>query len=169
MIIKESLQQELGHIRENTLKVLELITDEIWNWKPHTKSWSTGHLATHIANLLSWFTMTLTTESMDIAPEGAEPPKTQATASVKEVVERFNNSYSEAAQALDATTEESLLSSWTMFKAGQELFTMPKIAVVRNYILNHLIHHRAQLCLYLRLNDIPIPGLYGPSADELEG
>ncbi len=168
MAIKDSLKQELGQLRENTQKVLQLITDDIWEWSPHQKSWKTGELATHIANLLTWFTMTLNTDSMDIAPPGGgEPPKTKAAGSVQEMLEIFSNNYTETEKVLNNTSEESLMSPWTMLKGGKEIFTMPKIAVVRNFILNHLIHHRAQLCLYLRLNNIPIPGLYGPSADEL--
>lgn len=166
MNLKELLLSELQQEITNTRKTLERIPTDKWNWKPHQKSWTMGELATHIANLPSWTSITIQNDSFDIAPPGTTPPKTTAAKSLKEVLEAFDKNCMETKSALENSSEEQLLEPWTMLLAGKTIFTMPRIAVLRSFILNHSIHHRAQLLVYFRLNNVPVPALYGPSADE---
>jgi uncharacterized damage-inducible protein DinB len=160
-ILKE-FQQEMG----STRKTLERIPETQWEWTPHQKSWQMGELATHIANLPSWTPLTIDNDSLDIAPPGSEPPRTSAAGSLQEVLERFDHNCREAESALAGSSDEHLLKPWTMLSGGQVVFTMPRIVVIQSFIVNHSVHHRAQLCVYLRLNNVPVPSIYGPSADE---
>jgi uncharacterized damage-inducible protein DinB len=150
----------------NTRKVLERVPDAKWDWKPHTKSGTTGWLAGHVGTIPEWLTMTLNTESLDYAPvDGPSytPPKLENT---KQVLAAFDKAVSEARTALAGASDADLAKGWTLLAGGKEIFTMPRAACIRSMIMNHLIHHRAQLTVYLRLADVPVPGLYGPSADE---
>lgn len=166
MNLKEFFLSELQQEIINTRKTLERIPAAKWNWKPHQKSWTMGELATHLANLPSWTNITIQNDSFDIAPPGTTPPKTKVARSLKEVLEVFDKNCMETRTTLENSSEEQLLKPWTMLHGGKTIFTMPKIAVLRSFILNHSIHHRAQLLVYFRLNDVPVPALYGPSADE---
>lgn len=168
MSIAQSLLPEFDQEMANTRKVLERVPDEKWNWKPHEKSGTTGWLAGHVATIPEWLTVTLNTESLDYAPVGGPsytPPKTENRAQSLAV---FDKCSSEARAALNAATDQDLAKGWTLLAGGQEIFTMPRIACIRGMILNHLIHHRAQLTVYLRLLNVAVPGLYGPSADEAQ-
>jgi uncharacterized damage-inducible protein DinB len=150
----------------NTRKVLERVPDAKWDWKPHQKSGTTGWLAGHVATIPEWFTMTLNTESLDYAPvDGPSytPPKIENN---QQLLAAFDKGSAEARTALSAAGDADFAKGWTLLAGGKEIFTMPKIACIRSFVLNHLIHHRAQLTMYLRLLDVPVPGLYGPSADE---
>jgi uncharacterized damage-inducible protein DinB len=110
--------------------------------------------------------MTINTEELDYAPVNGpayQPPKIENR---KDLLAVFDKESAEARAALAAVSDEDLVKGWTLKAGGQEIFTMPRIACIRGVILNHLIHHRAQLTVYYRLLDVPVPGLYGPSADE---
>jgi uncharacterized damage-inducible protein DinB len=120
-----------------------------------------GHLASHIAELPSWVTVGLTVDSLDM---GGHKPW-EAT-SRQEVLERFDKNVAAARAAIEAADDAKYLTNWSLLVGGQTIMTMPKIAVVRSFALNHLIHHRGQFSVYLRLNDIAVPSIYGPSADE---
>jgi uncharacterized damage-inducible protein DinB len=109
---------------------------------------------------------TLKTQSLDIAPVGAEPYKMPNLASRAEIVELFDRNVAAARESITAATDQDVATPWTLLRGGNPIFTMPRSAVVRTVVLNHIIHHRAILCVYLRLNDIPVPGMYGPSGDE---
>jgi uncharacterized damage-inducible protein DinB len=125
-----------------------------------------GELATHIANLPTWTALTIDSDNFDVAPPGAAPPRTTAAKSLEELLERFDKNCQEAIAAFGRVSDEQLMKPWTMLAGGNTVFTVPRIAALRSFILNHSVHHRAQLCIYLRLNDIPVPAIYGPSADE---
>jgi uncharacterized damage-inducible protein DinB len=125
-----------------------------------------GSLATHIANLPAWGTDALDQDSFDVAPVGAAPYKQEPAKSTKELLERFDKGVARARAALTKASDEHMLKSWSLLAGGQNIFTMPRVAVLRSMVLSHMIHHRGQLTVYLRLNDIPVPALYGPSADE---
>lgn len=161
-LMLNEFQQEMA----NTRKTLERVPEDKWDWRPHPKSWKMGELATHIANLLTWTALTVDSDALDIAPPGAKPPRTVAAQSLKELLERFDKNCQEAIAAFNRVSDEQLLKPWTMLAGGDVVFTMPRIAALRRFVLNHSVHHRAQLCVYLRLNDIPVPAIYGPSADE---
>lgn len=163
--IATSLLPEFDLEMANTRKVLERVPEADWGFKPHPKSFSMGELAGHVATIAEWLTGTLTADGFDVAPGGvpAEFPK---PATAKEALALHDEGVASARAALEAATDGTFLSSWSLLENGTPLFTMPRVAVARSFVMNHLIHHRAQLCVYLRLKDVPVPALYGPSADE---
>ena len=153
---------------QNTRKVLERLPDDKWNWKPHEKSGTVGWMAGHIATLPGWLTMTLNTEELDYAPVNGpayQPPKIE---NQKQALANFDKEVGEARAALTKASDQDMMKSWKLLAGGQEIFTMPRIACIRGFVMNHLIHHRAQLTVYYRLLNIAVPGLYGPSADETQ-
>jgi uncharacterized damage-inducible protein DinB len=153
---------EYDHEVATTRKLIERVPDEKLTWKPHEKSMSFGGLAQHIASLPSWGAHILDAESFDLVDA---PPPPGEPVSRADVLKRFETTTATARKSLDKTDGE-LMVPWTLKRAGQQIFTMPRSAAFRSFVLNHLIHHRGQLSVYLRLNDIPVPAIYGPSADE---
>jgi uncharacterized damage-inducible protein DinB len=125
-----------------------------------------GALATHISNMIGWTTDTMAKDSFDISPPGAPPYKEEPAASSKDLLDKFDKNVASARAALAGASDEQFMKPWSLLAGGKTLFTMPRIACIRGFVLNHTIHHRAQLGVYLRLNDIPVPAIYGPSADE---
>jgi uncharacterized damage-inducible protein DinB len=162
MSLSQSLLPEFDQEMANTRKVLERMPMDRYDWKPHEKSFSLGKLATHVANLPSWAAMTLATDELDIG-KPFDQPKPQTT---EQLLELFDESASQAWASLAGAADEEFFKPWTLRSGDHKIFTLPKIAVIRGVVLNHVIHHRGQLTVYLRLNDVPVPGLYGPSADE---
>jgi len=165
MALSKSLLPEFDNEMANTRKTLERVPDEKFAWKPHDKSFPMGALAAHLANLPSWGSLTLGSDSFDLAPEG-KPVKTPELNSTKEVLQKFDENAAATRAAISAAGDEDLFKNWTLQSNGKTVMTLPKIAVLRSFVMNHMIHHRAQLGVYLRLNDIPVPSIYGPSADE---
>ncbi|HEX4546718.1 MAG TPA: DinB family protein [Candidatus Acidoferrum sp.] len=166
MTIGQSILPEFDQEMQNTRKTLERCPDEKWNWKPHEKSGTVGWLAGHIATMVGWIPVTLTTEELDYAPVNGpafEPPK---ISNRKELLAVFDKEATGARAALAKVSDAEVMKDWKLLAGGQEIFTMPRIACIRGMCLNHLIHHRAQLTVYYRLLGVPVPGLYGPSADE---
>lgn len=166
MKISETLLPEFDQEMANTRKTLERVPDDKLAWKPHPKSSTLGALATHIALMPGWTVATLQNDSFDYAPVGAPPFQPPKAESRKEMLDLFDKGFGEARAALQAANDEQLLATWSLLAGGKTVFAMPRIAVIRNLVMNHMIHHRAQLGVYLRLNDLPVPALYGPSADE---
>lgn len=166
MAIAQSLLGEFDHEMANTRKTLERVPEDKFDYKPHPKSGSMGWLAAHLANIPSWAVMTVQQDSLDIAPAGQNPTPTAPTKSRKELLSAFDKNVTEGRAAIAGASDQQLMSPWKLLKTGQELMTVPKIAVLRGFVMNHMIHHRAQLGVYLRLNNIPVPSIYGPSADE---
>lgn len=166
MSISASLLPEFDQEMANTRKTLERLPEDKFDFRPHPKSFTMINLATHIANMLGWGRDTLVTDSFDVAPVGGEPYKEEPAKSVAALLEKFDKNLAAFREGLVNASDESLMASWSLLAGGNVLFTMPRIACLRGMIFNHLIHHRAQLTVYLRMNDVPVPGLYGPSADE---
>jgi uncharacterized damage-inducible protein DinB len=166
MKIAESLLPEFDQEMANTRKVLERAPAAMFSWKPHPKSFELGALAAHIANMAEWANLTLQQDSFDYAPPGAAPYETPRFSSTQDLVKAFDKSVAQAHSALAAADDGRMLAPWSLMAGGKTVMTMPRAAVIRTFVLNHIIHHRAQMTVYLRLNDIPVPGLYGPSADE---
>ena len=161
-MIKEyvaEFKQELA----NTRKVLERVPAVHFNWKPHEKSMSLLKMASHIADMARWATITVQQDELDFSKPYPKPPEINTT---EELLAFFDQVKVEALAALVNTKEETLQENWTLRNGEQVIFTMPKAVVLRSMVFNHIIHHRGQLTIYLRLLDVPIPGLYGPSADE---
>lgn len=166
MSLKDALLPEFDQETASTRRVLERIPEHGLSWKPHAKSMSFGNLAGHVAELPSWVVPTLTQESLDLNPPGGPAYKTPDFDTRQEILDLFDRNVAQARAALAQTSDEAFLVPWTLLSDGQAFFTMPRAAVMRGFVMNHLIHHRAQLTVYLRLNDIPVPSVYGPSADE---
>ncbi len=166
MSISASLLPEFDQEMANTRKALERVPDDKFNWKPHEKSWAMGGLATHLANLPSWTIITINQDSFDMNPPGEEPFKAPEAKSREEVLEMFDKNAAAARATIAAASDEELFKPWSLLSGGNTLMTLPKIAVLRSFVMNHIIHHRGQFTVYLRLNDIPVPSIYGPSADE---
>ena len=162
MTIADALLPEFDHEMASTRKVLERVPGDRLDWKPHPKSYSIGALAAHVANLPRWGAETLTRAELDV---GDGPPPAPP-ASVGELLAAFDGSVAAARAALVGRTDAELAAMWSLRSHGKTIFSMPKSSVLRAFVLSHLIHHRAQLTVYLRLLDIPVPSLYGPSADE---
>ncbi|HET8546717.1 MAG TPA: DinB family protein [Bryobacteraceae bacterium] len=147
----------------NTRKVLERAPDDKLGWKPHPKSGTMAWLGGHLANLPSWATITVNQDSFDVAAPFERPAE---PASTRQILELFDKNVAAARDAIAGATDKRLMAPWSLKNGSQVIFTMPRIAVLRSMVMNHLIHHRGQFTIYLRLNDVPVPGLYGPSADE---
>lgn len=166
MAIAQSLLPEFDAEMANTRKALERFPDDKFDWKPHAKSGTMGWLAGHLANLPLWAAVTLQQDSLDLEPPGGQTFQLPSTKNRKEVLEVFDRHVAEARKGIAAASDQELMKPWSLLKAGQNLMTMPKIAVLRAFVLNHMIHHRGQFTVYLRLNNVPVPAIYGPSADE---
>ncbi|HZP34648.1 MAG TPA: DinB family protein [Candidatus Acidoferrales bacterium] len=166
MAINQALLGEFDHEMANTRKSLERVPDAKFDWKPHAKSMTMGKLAAHIAFIPHWGKLTLESANFDVNPAGgqqARPPELKTKA---EVLAFFDKNVPEARAAIAAASDQAMMTPWTLLNGGKTVFTLPRIGVLRAMIMNHMIHHRAQLGVYLRLNDVPVPSIYGPSADE---
>ena len=166
MAMNEALVTEFDREMAGTRKTLERVPEAKFDWKPHEKSGSMIWLAGHLANLAGWAGTTLNTDSLDLAPAGKPmqpppPPKTR-----KELLELFDKNVAESRKAIASVSDADLQKPWSLLNNGNVLMTMPRIVCLRNFVMNHTIHHRAQLGVYLRLNNVAVPALYGPSADE---
>lgn len=166
MSIAASMLPEFDHETANTRKMLAIVPEAKLGWKPHEKSFSLGQLASHLANVPTWMAPTILQSEFDFAPVDGEPFTTPQAGSTSELLSFFDANVAAARNALADAADATFMENWSLLGGGQVFFTMPKIAVVRSFIMNHMIHHRAQLSVYLRLLDVPIPGMYGPSADE---
>ncbi len=162
----EELLPEFDHEIAKTRLTLARIPEEKLDWRPHDKSMTFRGLATHLANLPSWAAIVLSQDSFDMAPPSGEPPRVEPVKSLVEALDMFEGNAIRARSALETAGDDLLFSSWTLLSGGNPVFSSPRIAVLRSMVLSHMIHHRAQLGVYLRLNDQPVPALYGPSADE---
>ena len=163
MPINTALLGELKHESLNTGKIIERIPTEKLDWRPHEKSMTIGRLATHIADLPIWFGRILNADGFDFASSGSSEKKETTEA----ILELFTKRLSEAGRVLtDATSDEMFKDTWTVSRNHQVLYQLPKMVAIRSFTYNHIYHHRGQLSVYLRLLDVPVPGMYGPSADE---
>jgi uncharacterized damage-inducible protein DinB len=163
MRISDSLLPEFDHEMATTRKTLERIPEDKLSWAPHEKSMKLGRLAGHVAELPNFATMTITTDSIDLASGGYQP---MTATSQKQVLDAFDKAAANARAAIAGATDEELMQPWTLLYGGKTIFAMPRVAAVRAMMMSHMIHHRGQLSVYLRLNSVPVPSIYGPSADE---
>jgi uncharacterized damage-inducible protein DinB len=163
MKISDALLPEFDVEMANTRKTLERVPEDKLDWRPHLKSMTLGRLAGHVAELPGWATATVRTDKLNLDTAGLKP---LVASSRNQVMEEFDKRVVEARAALAETSDERFMQPWSLEYGGKTLFTLPRVAVVRSMMLNHIIHHRAQLGVYLRLNDVPVPSIYGPSADE---
>lgn len=165
MAIKDGLLSEFDHEIATTRKVLERVPEGKPEFKPHDKSMAMDRLAGHIAELTGWAKETMLQDSIEMggAAAGAGPLK---MTSRKQLLEEFDKRAAAGRAAIASASDDAFMKPWSLIAGGKAVFTLPKIAVLRGFVMNHMIHHRGQLSVYLRLNDVPVPSIYGPSADE---
>ncbi len=156
------LLPEFDHENQNTRRMLEAIPDEHLDYRPHEKSWTMRELATHVATIGGWTGPTFEQDEIDLS-QPWEQPRFESTA---EIVAAFDATVVDARKALEAASAETFQEMWTLRSGDVVHFTMPKGAVFRFFVLNHIVHHRAQLAVHLRACNVNVPGMYGPSADE---
>ncbi len=154
---------ELENEAKVTRQCLERVPADKFDWKPHEKSMTMGRLAVHCAEMFGWTKETLRQDVLDFATADFKPFEPTST---EELLAFFDDHIAKAKIILGETPDETFFTDWTMRNGEQVYLTMPKVAVMRSFVMNHIIHHRGQLSVYLRLNDIPVPSIYGPSADE---
>lgn len=164
MNLSQPLLNELYHEAENTRRYLQIVPAEAFGWKPHERSMDLGTLSKHIAELPGWLHYTINAEELDFSNMDYTPPVIADNASLLKV---FKDNLEMGRKSLESASDENLRGNWRLRNGDHVIFEMPRIAVVRNMVFNHFIHHRGQLSVYLRLLDIKLPGIYGPSADEM--
>jgi uncharacterized damage-inducible protein DinB len=161
MTISEMLLPEFDQEMANTRAILDCVPEDKFAYKPHEKSMTMGRLASHVAELPNWAVFTIDQEKLELTP-GMKPFNAKTRS---ELMDAFAANTASARSAIAGASDAQLAKTWSLLYGGNVVFSMPRAAVLRNMVMSHLIHHRAQLGVYLRLNDIPIPGMYGPSAD----
>jgi uncharacterized damage-inducible protein DinB len=162
MPIVDALLPEFDHEMTTTRKVLERVPDERLAWKPHEKSYTLGQLAQHVATIPMWGSATMGQTELDLGTSGQQP----ALASRAEILAAFDRNVAATRAMLVGKSDAEFMVPWTLKSGGHTIFSMPRASVWRGFVLSHLIHHRGQLSVYLRMNDVPVPSIYGPSADE---
>jgi len=165
MAIKDALLPEFDHEMGTTRRVLERVPDADLQWTPHQKSFNLGRLAAHIANIPHWMNVTCDTSEFDVASQ-ADDVRPKDPPSTAWILQTFDENVKNARAKLAEQTDAMLMATWSLKQGTHQIFTMPKAAVLRSFVLSHLIHHRGQLTVYLRLRDVPLPSVYGPTADE---
>lgn len=163
MTIAEALLPEFDREMRVTRRLLERVPDGQFAWKPHDKSMTLGRLVEHLAQLPEWATLTIAQNGIEMGPP---PPDHQPPATRAAVLDLFDRNAAKARTTLNGRLDAELMAPWTLKAQGKEVFTMPKALVLRSFVFNHLVHHRGQLTVYLRMHDVPIPSIYGPSGDE---
>ncbi len=155
---------EFLHEAENTRKLLKAVPDSALNWKPSEKNWTTAELASHIAAIYAWYPPALEQDVFDFATFHYDR---EDYSQVSNIVDKFEENYRQALDALESTSDESLADDWTMQMKGVEVIpTMPRAQAVRNLLFNHIYHHRGELIVYLRATGNTVPGLYGPTVED---
>jgi uncharacterized damage-inducible protein DinB len=162
MAIKDGLLADFDHEMGTTRRLLERLPDDKLSWKPHAKSMSLGGLATHLSNIPRWGETILSDAAFDLA---AAPPNLAEKTSRADILDTFEQTCRRTRALMDKTDAE-YQALWTLKRGGHQVFSVPRVAAFRSFVLHHVIHHRGQLSVYLRLNEVPVPAIYGPSADE---
>jgi uncharacterized damage-inducible protein DinB len=165
MPLRDSFLAELDHELATTRRLLASVPEDKTGFRPHPKSFTLGELSLHIAFLLSWIPMTLKGTELDLAPSSGQtfvPPRFESAAATLKL---FDENARAARAALGSASDADLMVPWTLKRRGQTMFTMPRAACLRSMAMNHSVHHRGQLTVYLRLCDVPLPPVYGPTAD----
>jgi uncharacterized damage-inducible protein DinB len=164
MAIADLLLPEFDQEMATTRRVLERVPEDKFSWKPHDKSFSMGDLASHVVNTVKWTADTMNRTEFDLA--GVTPAQMNQAAKNRAELLAWFDANVVSARAVLASPDADYFVPWTLKKGDTVFFTMPRYHCVRSFVLNHIVHHRAQLGVYLRLNDVSLPGSYGPSADE---
>lgn len=163
MNLIDPIIEEFNHEMATTRKLLERVPEEHFAWKPHPKSMSLAELASHITDSISWTGVLLGQDELVFDPEEYKPYRASSRA---DLLKTFDANVGQAGEQMKGQQNERLMTTWRMKSGDQVVFEMPRIAALRGFIISHTIHHRGQLDVYLRLKDVPLPQIYGPSADE---
>jgi uncharacterized damage-inducible protein DinB len=166
MPLSHTLLPEFDLEMGKTRATLERLPEDKLSWKPHERSMTLGRLASHLAEIPWWAAVTMQQDSLDIAPAGEPAHQAANLQSRAEILELFDRNRTAAREALARAADDRFMQRWSLLRGGNPLFTMPRVAVIRGMVMNHLIHHRGQLTVYYRMSGVPVPALYGPSADE---
>jgi uncharacterized damage-inducible protein DinB len=166
MAYADQILPEFDQELASTRKAIERVPTTKFSWKAHPKSNTMGWVANHLAEIPGWVEGTLTGTEWDFSPPGGPAYQTPSLPTTAEVLAFFDANVAQARRAIQAVRDDQLDVPWTLLYQGEKIFTMPRRDVIRSFVLNHIIHHRAILTVYLRLNDLPVPGMYGPSGDE---
>jgi uncharacterized damage-inducible protein DinB len=162
MTISEMLLPEFDQEMASTRKILDCVPEEKFAWKPHAKSMTLIRLASHVADLPGWAGYIINQDKLDLTPD----MKPFMAATKAELMQAFDKNAAATRQSIAGAGDEHLGKLWTFAVAGHTVFALPRTVALRNMVMSHLIHHRGQLSVYLRLLDVAIPGMYGPSADD---
>lgn len=165
-MISQSLLPEFDHEMATTRKVLTRVPEGRLDFRPHAKSMSMARLAGHVAELPMWAVMTLGQDEFDMRPNGVPPFEAFTYTTQAAALGLFDEHVSKARALLTSTDDAAMMRTWSLKDNGAVVLALPKVAVMRSFVMNHIIHHRAQLGVYLRMTDVPVPSIYGPSADE---
>jgi uncharacterized damage-inducible protein DinB len=163
--IVQTLLPQLDHEMATTRRVLEVVPDADAGWRPHPKSYTMGDLATHIAALALWGKLVVQGSELDLGlPANVSIARVPFTTTA-ELLEKFDRYVRDTRNAIEPMPDEAMREPWALKNRGTTVFSLPRVAALRSFILSHTIHHRGQLTVYLRLRDVPLPSVYGPSAD----
>jgi uncharacterized damage-inducible protein DinB len=166
MAISQGFISEFEHEAATTRKCLERVPADKLTWKPHEKSMELGQLAGHIADMTGWATVTMTQDVFDMNPPGGPTWQSPKVSNIPELLAYYDKGVEEAKAAMAAAGDDKWMANWSLANGGKTLMTMPRVAVMRSFVMNHIVHHRGQLSVYLRQLGVPVPSIYGPSADE---
>ena len=164
MPITDALLPEYDHEMGTTRRLLDRVPEAQFDWRPHEKSMTLGQLSGHLANLPAWCSSILDLAEFDLASIADDRPPLPASRDA--LLKEFDQKVDAARASLSKRTDAELMSPWTLKSGDHEIFTMPRIMAIRSFVMNHSVHHRGQLSVYLRLNNVPLPSIYGPTADE---
>jgi uncharacterized damage-inducible protein DinB len=163
MAIAQALLQEFDREMATTRKMLERFPEDKVEWRPHETCMTLGRLAGHVAELAGWTSVTMNQDKLEMDPDNYQPNIVKSRA---EALRQFDETVKAGREALARANDETYMKPWTFVARGQTVFTMPKIAVLRSFVMNHMIHHRGQLAAFYRIAGVPVPSIYGPSKDE---
>jgi uncharacterized damage-inducible protein DinB len=163
MTTADSLKLEFAHEAQATRRLLERLPDDRLAWRPHEKSFTAGALASHMVECIRWVDSIFGRDELEMDPTTFKPYQ---AASVADLIDTFDADVARSEEVLAGVTDAALVQGWRLTIRGKVRFEKPRVAVFRDFTLSHLIHHRGQMSVYLRLLDVPVPGVYGPTADE---
>jgi uncharacterized damage-inducible protein DinB len=163
MRIAEAILPEFDREMATTRRMLERFPEDKVEWRPHDTCMTMGRLAGHVAELAGWTVPTMTQDKLEMDPNSYTPAVVKSRA---EALAKFDETVKTARSAIAGASDDAFIKPWTFVAGGKTVFTMPKIAVYRSFVMNHLIHHRGQLAAFYRIAGVPVPSLYGPSKDE---
>lgn len=169
MALKDALLPEFDHEMGTTRRLLERLPEDKLAWQPHPKSWNLGQLASHLVQIPLWSHTILNEAAFDLAAtpsESSEAAQKRTVTSRQHALQMLDENVARTRADLASKSDAELMAVWALTRGGQEIMTVPRIAAFRSFVMNHLIHHRGQFSVYLRMNDVPLPPIYGPTADE---